>query len=272
MNLPLLDLFGADQRPQRVRPERDKVLPGVRANAGIEAAYRRALAKMIEEMNDSVVYWVSAAYKANEPEIAQDESPAAALRASIRKLAARWIKRFDEGSIRLAKYFAKSISDRSDAALKQILKDAGFSIEWRMTRAQNDVLQAVVQENVSLIRSILSQYFTQIEGFVMRSVQTGRDMSQLAKDLQRQYGVTKRRAALIARDQNEKATANLTRARQLESGLTTALWMHSSAGKEPRPSHVANNGKSYDIRKGWWDPNEREWIVPGQNFQTGRPE
>ena len=33
MNLPLSDLFGADQRLQRVRPGRDKVLAGVRAPA-----------------------------------------------------------------------------------------------------------------------------------------------------------------------------------------------------------------------------------------------
>jgi uncharacterized protein with gpF-like domain len=40
--------------------------------------------------------------------------------------------------------------------------------------------------------------------------------------------------------------------------------MHSNAGKEPRPTHVAMNGKPYDLAKGMWDSDEKEWVHPGQ--------
>jgi uncharacterized protein with gpF-like domain len=63
-----------------------------------------------------------------------------------------------------------------------------------------------------------SQYFTDVEGLVMRSVQTGRDLGQLTKDLQEQFGVTRRRAAFVARDQNNEATASMTRTRQTSRG------------------------------------------------------
>ena len=56
------------------------------------------------------------------------------------------------------------------------------------------------------------QRITNVEGLVMRSVQTGRDLRQLTTDLQEQFGVTRRRAAFIARHQSNKATASMTRA------------------------------------------------------------
>jgi len=39
--------------------------------------------------------------------------------------------------------------------------------------------------------------------------------------------------------------------------------MHSHAGKEPRPSHLANDGKPYKIAEGWYDPDEKKYVWPG---------
>lgn len=245
------------------RGKKDKTLPAVRPNVGIELAYRRKLMSLVDEMNASVEYWISAAYRQNEPEISQDESPAAALRAAMRRLARRWTARFDRAAKDLADYFAKAVADRSDAALKSILKKGGISVEFKLTAAQNDIIQATIGQNVALIKSIPQQYLTNVEGLVMRSVQTGRDLGQLTKDLQEQHGVTRRRAAFIARSQNNIATASIVRARQLEIGITTAIWMHSAGGKEPRRSHVSQSGKEYDIAAGWYDPEAKVMTWPG---------
>ena len=127
-------------------------------------------------------------------------------------------------------------------------------MKFRLTPAMRDVLDATVAENVSLIKSIASEYHTQVEGLVMRSVTAGRDLSFLTKELQERYGVTRRRAEFISLDQNNKATASLQRARQLELNLGTGIWMHSGGGRHPRPTHVKNNGKQFSIRDGWPDP------------------
>jgi len=183
---------------------------------------------------------------------------------SIRQMADRWLKRFDEAADKLAEYFTRDVSKRTDARLKRILKDGGISVPFEMSPAQRDIAQATVQQNVALIKSIPQQYLTNVEGMVMRSVQVGGDVGKLVADLQKEFGVTKRRAAFIARDQNNKATSAFTRARQIELGINEAVWMHSHAGKEPRPTHVAMNGKRYDITKGMWDPAVKEFIFPGQ--------
>jgi SPP1 gp7 family putative phage head morphogenesis protein len=253
--------------PKRlVAKKTDKVLTPVRPNVGIEVAYRKKLQSLIAEMDNSVAYWLRAAYRANEPVMAQDRTPADELRDAIRKLAKRWQKNFDEAAPALAEYFAQSVAQRSSGALKAILKKAGFAVEFKMTRAMRDIMAATVGQQVSLIKSIPSRYFTNIEGLVMRSVQSGRDLAQLTNDLQEQFGVTRRRAAFIARDQNNKATASMTRARQDELGISEAIWVHSGAGKHPRPTHVAMNGKKYDVNKGMWDPAVKRGIFPGEEI------
>ena len=194
--------------------------------------------------------------------LALDRSPAAILKVAFDKLAKRWLRQFDELADNLAAWFAEDVADRSDAALHRMLRQGGMSVKFQMTPAMRDVLQATVNENVSLIRSIPQQYLTQVEGAVMRSVTAGRDLALLTTELREQFGVTKRRARLIALDQNNKATAAFTRVRQVQYDLQ-AIWMHSHAGKTPRPTHVKNNGKPYDPDKGWFDPAVGEYIWPG---------
>jgi hypothetical protein len=232
----------------------------VRPNDALRIVYRRRLEAVTLEMHESVMYWLRAAYRANEPEMALDASPAAALRAAIRKLSRRWLRNFDKLGPELARYFAKAAADRSEVQLKAMLRDAGLTVKFKLTAGQNDAHQAVINENVGLIQSIPEQYLARVEGAVMRSVQVGRDLGALTKELQSGYEITKRRAAFIARDQNNKATAVFTRVRQTELGLQ-ARWLHSSGGKVPRPEHVAFSGKTYDPVKGAF--LEGKWVWPG---------
>jgi uncharacterized protein with gpF-like domain len=192
-------------------------------------------------------------------------TPADHLRSAFARLRKRWEDRFDEAASKLARWFAQSAATRSDERLRRILKDGGLSVKFTPTKAMRDVMAGTVQANVALIKSIPEKYLTQVEGIVYRSVQTGRDLHQLSQDLQHELGVTKRRAAFIALSQNNMATSAMTRARQMELGMR-ANWMHSHAGKCKRPTHVANDGKSYDPAVGWFDPDPkvRRRIWPGQ--------
>ena len=161
----------------------EKILPPVHPNAGISAIYRKKLRALIEEMSRSYDRFLKAQYRRTPPVMAQDESPAKELEKELRRLGAQWRKRFEAAAPALAAWFSKSVSGRSDAALRQILKDAGISVEFQMTRAMRDILNATVAANVSMIKSIGSEYHTQIEGLVMRSMTAGRDLGKLAKSL-----------------------------------------------------------------------------------------
>lgn len=250
--------------------KKQKTARAVHPNKGVEAAYRRALDNLIAEMANSYEYWLSAAYKAHPPRmetaIAQDALPSLELSRKIRDLGKRWIKKFDDMAVKIATNFTNSGRKATDSAFKSALKDAGWSVEFQITPVMRDAMNATIQENVSLIKSVASQYHTEVEGLVMRSFTAGRDLKTLSDELQSRYGVTKRRAALISRDQNNRLTATVTQARRIELGLFEAIWIHSGGGKTPRPSHVkAGKDKlKFDTREGALIDGER--ILPGQKI------
>ena len=109
--------------PRRRRGQKP-TFRAVRPNVGFEAEYRRALDKWIKAMHESVIYWIRAKFKANEPAIlAMDELPATALKREMRKLGTRWQRNFDEAAPKLADFFSQAVGDRTDAALKKILRE-----------------------------------------------------------------------------------------------------------------------------------------------------
>jgi len=269
-----------------VPTKQPKTARAVTANKGVEVAYRKELERLVSEMSKSTEYWIEAAYKANPPsmevEMAEDarigkkskisqewaslRSPSARMRKPMRELADRWIKRFDDMSASIAERFAVSGMKHTDASFKAALKDAGWTVEFKMTPVMRDAMNATIQENVALIKSIPEQYFTEINGIVNRGFTAGRDLQYISDELQSRFGVTSRRAALIARDQSNKLSATITQARRVDLGLYEAIWMHSGAGKHPRPSHLkAGRDKlKFDIRQGAY--LDGKWVLPGQEI------
>jgi len=239
-------------------------LKPIRPSAAVRTAYQRKLHALTDEMHRSVVYWLKVNYRSQAARLALDASPAMELRRIMRKLSRRWQARFDELAPQMAEYFARAASSRVDRELEAMLRKAGISVRFKMSAGQRNAYQAVIGENVALIKSIPEKYLADIERSVMSSVGTGRDLGALVKDLEQGYGVTRRRAALIARTQNNMATATLTRTRQIEAGITKARWLHSAGGKTPRPEHVAFSGKTYDVTKGAY--LEGKWTFPGQEI------
>lgn len=249
-------------------PKQPKALRAIHANRGVEAKYRKALQRMIAEMHGSVEYWLTAAYRKDPPrmlalvEQAQDAAPPSQkMRKILDELARRWIARFDELAPKIADAYMQGMFKTTDSAMRQALKEAGWTVEFKMTPAVRDAFNASLEENVGLIRSIPEKYLQQVEGTVMRSYSAGRDLETMVKELKQLYPAASNRAELIARDQSNKANAVVNRVRQMELGITEAIWMHSHAGKNPRPDHVAANGKRYNIAEGC--KISGEFIQPG---------
>lgn len=236
----------------------------IHANRSIERRYKLKLTQLIDDMSASVEYWLRAEYRKAPPRMAQDATPSQQIAKTLRELAERWIAKFDDYAPRIAQAYLASMFKASDSAFRMALKDAGWAVEFKMTPTVRDAFQASLAENVGLIKSIPEQYLTQVEGVVMRSYSAGRDLETMVKDLRELYPKAAHRAELIARDQSNKANATINRARQMELGITEAIWMHSHAGKTPRPDHVAANGKRYKIAEGCLISGE--YILPGEEI------
>lgn len=240
------------------------VLKPVRPNVGLEMVYQKRMVGMIDEMNKSILYWLSAAWRANPTALGADASPVDTLRKIMRAMGRRWIKRFDAAAETIATEFATKNREHAERTMKKILKDVGFAVPFKPTPAMRDALQSCIGENVALIKSIPAKQFDQIEQAVMRSVQAGRDLGKLREELEHIGAKTRGRAANIARDQNAKATEAMNKARRISLGLTKSKWLHSHAGMHPRKSHVEANGRIYDTEQGCLI--DGEYIMPGEKI------
>jgi len=196
--------------------------------------------------------------------IAMDASPTKELQRTMQKWGDKWQARFDLMAQKISLDFAAKNSQATQISMLAQLKKAGFTVAFRPTRASIEAYKVVAAEQVGLIKSIAQKYHTDVQTQVWQAVKRGGDLKTLSKTLESTYGVTKRRAALIARDQNAKAKATIEAVRLQELGIKQAIWMHSKGGKEPRPTHVAMNNKLYDLDKGMWDSDEQQFVHPGE--------
>jgi uncharacterized protein with gpF-like domain len=161
---------------------------------------------------------------------------------------------------------------RSDGGSSRIiswakkLRDIGLSVRFQMAPAMQNVFDQALRENLELVTSIPGHYFERIRKWTKESVAKGGDLHALTKKLETLPAMTRRHAAVIARDQNRKMSSKFQLARCNELEIQKAMWVHSGGGKEPRPTHVRNNREIYNIVTGWKDPDPRvnREIHPGE--------
>ena len=255
-----------------------KVLRLVHPNAGVRAAYARQLHRLIDEMQRSTVWWLRAAYRKDEARIvadgaidsalafAQDASPARMMQKVLGRLFRYWMRRWSDKALKIAEDFVRNSARRTTSSYEQAFKDAGFTVKMDPSRAQNDVVQVLIAENVSLIRTIPEKYFGEVTGLVQRSISMGRDLAFLTDELHKRYVKTRARADLIARDQANKATEAIKRVESERLGVKVGIWVHIPGKYTSRATHKAMNGKPFLLSEGLYDSAkgvERK-VLPGE--------
>jgi hypothetical protein len=200
--------------------------------------------------------------------LAFDYATARQLYDVMEQAAKEWRKNFTSQAKALSKAFSSGAMKATDNSFKEGLRKAGFSVKMQVTPAVRTVLDDVVGENVKLISSIAEQHLAEVTELVKESVSAGRDLKGLSDALQERFGVTKRRAEFIARDQNNKATSNIHRQRQLQYGLL-AKWRHTMASVNPRQEHEDWDGEIYDPEEGMYSEEEGEDQWPGTAINCG---
>lgn len=253
-----------------------KKLRAIRPNKGIEMDYRKKLAALIARMQKEAQREILRAYQGEEAQIAADAVPANVLYRLVRGLRDKYQKLFNKKARSLSLWFVNSVDRYTEVALKgalrhyqsekfqQELSDLGLLHDFKRTPALTNAVQSFVHENVNLIKSIPEKYFTEVEGLVMRGIRDGKPFNWVNNEMAKRYGITTRRAVMIARDQNHKATEQLNRTRQLGLGVKRGMWQHATGVKEPRHSHEQANGKIFDLDKGL--KIDGEFIFPGEKI------
>ena len=244
----------------------------VHANPGIRSKYRKQLEKMITEMHRSVLWWVRAAYRENEErvvdnatmEVTEDASPSAWMKRVLARLQKYWGEKWEEKAESIAESFVNRTKSQTQNSYLKAFKDAGFTVKAKPSRVMNDSVKALIEENVSLIKSIPNTYFDKLTSMVQRSVSMGRNIQELEKEIVDLRQTTKARAKTIAVDQTNKATEAVKRAENKRLGITEGIWMHIPGKKMARKTHMQMDGKRFKLDEGLYDSAEGRNVLPGE--------
>lgn len=244
---------------------------GSKSNPGIRLAYQRTLDAYLREMQKDVGSAVLKEFRAVKwrirPEAAEDgfpwRSPLERLADLVDRVAARWVSRFATLSDFLAGRFVRRVLRGVQNSRRSALKDAGLVVRLTPSRLTDERVKALIEANVNLIKSIPVKHLERVKKQVLEAAAGGMDEAGLARALKESYGITERRAKLIARDQTLKATQALAQVTDVELGVTEGVWRHVPGRKSSRPSHVRMHGKRFILEKGLWDEDERKWVTPG---------
>lgn len=244
------------------------VLPDFRPNAGIQARYRAELNRLLRSCRNDVLALVRQHWEKPAPveavRIALDAPPLAEL---IDALMVRWMTKLTDLPRKIAREFVGQTVFDYDRKMQGALRKAGFTVNLQLTDYTKQAMRGAVGVNVGLIKSIPMEYLVNVQKYVNEAVDAGFDLATLTNNLDHAYHIGRNRAKLIARDQSNKVHATMEQARRIELGITKAIWQHSAAAKEPRKSHVAANGKEFDVDKGLY--LDGEWVLPGQAINCG---
>lgn len=241
------------------------VLADLKPNAGIRAAYRAELNRLLRSARNEVMQEVANYWQAPQP-VAMDAARDILGRV-IDALIGRWMTSLNDLPKQMAMRFVGQTAGALDRGLSATLKKSGFSVNLQLTETTREAMRASVGVNVGLIKSIPGEYLSNVQKMVWENVEGGFDLAELTDKLEHAYHIGRNRAKLIARDQSNKVFGIMEQARRKELGVTKAIWRHSAAAKEPRKSHVEANGKEFDIEKGMY--LDGEWLLPGQAINCG---
>lgn len=256
----------AAQRSAKTTFKGTRLMPPV----SVAVRYAGTLSGLVEQMVTETNREVRSLFKSDAAaaHFGQDADMGAQARILTNALQQKFAALFARAAKPTAETMVDGAAKASGTALHSSLQQlsGGLSMKTHFdTGPLQSVFRASVAENVSLIKSIASQYMQKVTGAVMRSITTGNGLQDLVPAMQKLQGDTHRRAELIALDQTRKTFNSVNRGRMQAVGVKKFEWLHSGGGAHPREDHVAMDGNIYSFDKlPVIDPRTGERGIPGQ--------
>jgi SPP1 gp7 family putative phage head morphogenesis protein len=221
----------------------------LRAQLPRPIAYTRALTDVAAELNDALAAALSdelgVRVDAADGDATVPPFNRAGLLARLHRLAAGVVKRRGSLIDRAIDACAEGVASKSKAEWARQAKAAvGIdlaAIEPNLTptinafrRANLELITSMAKDKVERVKALLTEH-------------AGARVETLRDRIMEEQGVTKRQAALIARDQVLSLNAQVTQKRHAAAGVSKYIWRTSGDG-DVRPAHRALDGKvfSYD--------------------------
>ena len=250
-------------------------------NVGLQRWYVRELTKLVDDLTTEVFEEIKPLYKEYKEQITLDASISSQARIKLNSLRDLFEKKFkDKGKTFAERMVRKTNRYANNTFWKMInemlktkedvKKAGGYLLKGSIiTPQKEEVMKALIYENVNLITNLQTHYFEQITGAVMRSIQAGKGVSAIEEELNKYKGMTKRRARNIALDQTRKAYNSINLRNMQDAGIKKFEWIHSGGSQKPRKYHMENYPKGlnhgiFDLDRGAPSEDGKRYIYPGE--------
>lgn len=241
---------GARKRERKLRP--------VKPN-------RRDRAEYVAVLQDQVDF--IRAQMRNLSDIIRSGASRAEVARTITEMSAAAQARADAVAPGTARSFVTAVDAANKAATEATIARA-LSVPFATILDEpgvQDAVELAIAENTRLIKSIASEHWAKVGQAVLdnyRGVPLPDGVS-LQKRLQDLGGITKRRAAFIARDQSANVTAALNETRQTSLGIDEYIWRNSRDNRvvgNPAGLYPKGNARHGD-----------HWDREGKTFKYSNP-
>lgn len=239
---------------------RTVALKGTRLNYNVsdQLRYKKELMKLTRAMTSEVQRRILGLFRTEnskeffkqQKKATMDASVTSKSKKLLNELMAKFEKLFSSKAKELADGMLANTLKTSKSTLGSSLKQLSGGVTLNtgvVPKGMEEVSQAIVNENVSLIKSIPSEYIPKIEGAVMRSITTGNGLADLEPEIKKYSGQSDRRVSLLALDQTRKAYNTINKQRMQSIGVKKFEWIHSGGGQHPRISHMKLDGKIFSF-------------------------
>jgi len=216
---------------------------------GTEADYFRVLNRMLAEAAAFVRSDILPAVEAERAGLTRDAlgDRLGSVFGSLRALLTRLVGAADTMVRNILDLEAQRHTDRFKETVRSAI---GIDIGAVISKNDlSDLMSLAAQRNASLIKSLSEDVAKRVEQAALENLANGGTAKQLQQRLTEDFGIAKRRAKTIARDQTSKLTGDLNRFRQQQSGVEKYRWS-TSRDERVRATHRANEGKIFS----WDDP------------------
>ena len=224
----------------------------LRPSAGVAARYNRSLQALIDLMLRETQREVEKLFTspvAIESHVTTDASISSQSRILMNGLISRFTVLFAQQAKPISERMVKQSEKNSSTDLKSSLKEISGNVTLKTDTLKSgpvaDIAKASVNESVTLIKSIPQRFLDKTAQAVSRSITSGNGLQDLKPFFEKQKGITKRHAELMAEDQTRKVYNGINRGRMEALGFTSFEWIHTGGSQQPRQDHIDMSGNVY---------------------------
>lgn len=256
----------------------------MRPNLGTRTELSKSLKKTLEEISDSLLYWLAAEYKRQLPRIAQDAPPLqgysaqeltssnppksvyAAISQRFDAESKRWQKKGKESADRFSNRFMSKTQRDVARQMNNNFKAAGFKTIVKNTRASKAIFALQGLKVRGLVNDLVQRFILDTTAIALNDFINQEPPAALRKHVKKKLAVAIRKAGNLSRSVSANTTQTIAQAHSADLGLNRCIWIHVPGKKYSRRSHELMHGKEFDRAKGMWDPEVQRYVQPSEQM------